>query len=341
MQPASNHAKTIQTSYEITFAFAAVIFVVVAGLIVFSALRFRRGKGDETLPKQVHGSTKLEITWIAVPSVIVLVLFIVSATALAKIDTAEAGPMTVNVEGFQWQWSFTYPGFTDRSGAPLTITGQSGTPGDGTYGKPTLGLEANKAVHFNLDSSDVIHSFYIPVFLFKRDVIPGHPNEFDLTPTRIGSFAGKCAELCGLEHSTMLFVVKIMPHDEFQRWVAMQIQIQEHQEWVKENSCATPSGGTLTVVAKSIAFDTSCIEVPAAGTTKLVLDNQDPGVPHNLEIYTNEQATTRLAGATGPSDVVTGVAQTSYQISGLPPGTYFFRCDIHPTQMTGKFVVKG
>jgi plastocyanin len=64
-------------------------------------------------------------------------------------------------------------------------------------------------------------------------------------------------------------------------------------------------------------------------------------VPHNLEIYTNEQATTRLAGATGPSDVVTGVAQTSYQISGLPPGTYFFRCDIHPTQMTGKFVVKG
>ena len=341
MQPASNHAETIQTSYEITFVFAAVIFVVVAGLIVFSALRFRRKKGDEALPKQVHGSTKLEITWIAVPSLIVLILFIVSATALGKIDTAEAGPMTINVEGFQWQWSFTYPAFTDRAGLPLTVTGQSGTPGDGVYGKPTLGLEVNKAVHFNLDSSDVIHSFYIPVFLFKRDVIPGHPNEFDLTPTRTGTFSGKCAELCGLEHSTMLFVVKIMPHDEFQRWVQQQILIQQHQEWVKETSCATPTGGNLTVVAKSIAFDTSCIEVPAAGTIKLELDNQDPGVPHNIEVYTNDQATERLAGATGPGDVITGVAQTSYEITGLAPGTYFFRCDIHPTQMVGKFVVKG
>jgi cytochrome c oxidase subunit 2 len=342
LQPASDHAKTIQTSYQITFVFAAVIFVVVGGLIVFSAVRFRRKKGDDTLPKQVHGSTKLEIAWISVPSIIVAVLFIVSATALGKLDTAEAGPMTVNVEGFQWQWKFTYPAFTDRAGLPLVITGQSGHPGDGTYGKPTLGLELNKAVHFNLASNDVIHSFFIPVFLFKRDVIPGFHNQFDLTPTRAGSFAGKCAELCGLEHSTMLFTVKIMPHDQFMTWVHNSLLIQQHQEWIAENQCTTPVAGKVTVVAKNIAFDTKCISVPSAGTSSLVFDNADtPGVPHNIEIFSDPSATTRLAGASGPTDVVTAPGKTTYQIKGLQPGTYFFRCDIHPTQMVGTFKVTG
>jgi cytochrome c oxidase subunit II len=334
LQPASDRAKSIQLSYQITFVVAAVIFVVVGSLIVFSTLAFRRKRGDEAMPTQVHGSTKLEMVWIAVPSLIVVVLFIVSATTLGKVDWAAAGPMRINVEGFQWQWRFTYPEFKTRSGAPLAITGQSGHPGDGTYGKPTLGLEVNKAVHFNLVSDDVIHSFFIPVFLFKRDVIPGHPNEFDLTPDRIGTFAGKCAELCGLEHSTMLFVVKIMPHDQFQQWVANAIKVQQHQEWVAANSCKTPTAGKITVVAKSIRFDTSCIEVPAGGTTQLVFDNKDTaGTPHNIEIFTDRSAISRLAGATSPSDCITAPGTATYQISGLQPGTYFFRCDIHPTQM--------
>ena len=342
MQPASDRGRAIQRSYEITFVFAAVIFVVVGGLIVYSAVKFRRRKDDDyTLPKQVHGSTRLEIAWIAVPSLIVLVLFIVSATALAKVDAGASGPMNITVEGFQWQWKFTYQDFKDRSGAPLAITGQSGQPGDGTYGKPTLALELNKPVHFDLVSNDVIHSFFIPVFLFKRDVVPGHPNEFTLTPDRAGTFAGKCAELCGLEHSTMLFIVKVLPHDQFEQWVQRSIQVQQHQAFVKANSCETPTGGKLEVDAKSIAFSTACIQVPAAGTTQLVFTNKDAGVPHNIEVYTDPSATTRLAGATGASDVITGPASTTYQISGLKPGTYFFRCDIHPTQMTGKFVVKG
>ena len=333
MQPASNHAESIRASYQITFAFAAVIFVVVGGAIVYASLRYRRKHGDDALPKQIHGSTKLEITWIAIPTAIVVVLFIVSATVLGKLDSAEANTMTINVQGFQWQWKFTYPQFTDRSGTPLTISG--------TNGKPTLGLELNKPVHFNLTSDDVIHSFFVPVFLFKRDVIPGHPNQFDLTPNRAGSFAGKCAELCGLKHSTMLFNVKILPPDQFQQWVANQIAIQEHQAWIAANSCAKATDGKVTVVAQSIAFDTKCIQVPAAGTTSLVFDNKDAGVPHNIEIYTDASATTRLAGATGAGDVVTGVASTTYQITGLKPGSYFLRCDVHPTQMTGTFKVTG
>ncbi len=342
LRPASDRASSIKTSYVITFYFAAVIFVIVGGLIVYSAIRFRRKKGDDTLPNQVHGSTRLEIAWIAIPSLIVVVLFIVSATALAKVDApAATTPMHITVEGFQWQWQFTYNDFKDRAGKPLAIKGQSGHPGDGSYSKPILALEVNKPVHFDLVSNDVIHSFFIPVFLFKRDVIPGYANHFDLTPDRVGTFAGKCAELCGLEHSTMLFNVKILPHDQFMTWVQKSIQIQQHRNWEQANKCQTPSSGKLTVTAQNIAFDVQCVQVPAAGTTQLVFDNKDAGVPHNIEIYTDESATTRLAGATGPGDVVNGPGTTTYQISGLKPGTYFFRCDIHPTQMVGTFKVSG
>src|SRR5262249_27985505 len=152
-----------------------------------SAIRFRRKKGDDTLPKQVHGSTRLEAAWIAIPSLIVVVLFIVSATALAKVDApAATTPMHITVEGFQWQWQFTYNDFKDRAGKPLSVKGQSGHPGDGSYGKPVLALELNRPVHFDLVSNDVIHSFFIPVFLFKRDVVPGYANHFDLTPDRAG-----------------------------------------------------------------------------------------------------------------------------------------------------------
>jgi cytochrome c oxidase subunit II len=342
LQPASDRARAIQKSYDITFVFAAIIFVVVGGLIVFSAIRFRRKRDDDTLPNQVHGSTRLEIAWIAVPSLIVAVLFVVSATALAKVDAPATGNvMTITVQGFQWQWRFTYDDYKDRSGDPLSIKGQSGHPGDGTYSKPTLGLELNRPVHFELISNDVIHSFYIPVFLFKRDVVPGHPNAFSLTPDRAGVFAGKCAELCGLEHSTMLFNVRIMPHQEFVDWVNHAIALQQHQKWLAANSCEKATDSKVTVEAVNIAFDVECIEVPASGTTQLVFDNKDPGVPHNIEVFTDQSATTRVAGATGPGDVITGVASTTYQISGLKPGEYFFRCDVHPTQMVGTLKVSG
>jgi plastocyanin len=245
------------------------------------------------------------------------------------------------VQGFQWQWRFTYNNYQDRSGDPLSVKGQSGHPGDGTYSKPTLGLELNRPVHFELVSNDVIHSFFIPVFLFKRDVVPGHPNQFSLTPDRAGVFAGKCAELCGLEHSTMLFNVKVMPHQEFTQWVQHEIALQQHQKWLAANSCVKATDAKVTVQAVNIAFDVQCIEVPATGTTQLVFQNKDAGVPHNIEIFTNPSATTRVGGATGPGDVITGVATTTYSISGLAPGSYFFRCDVHPTQMVGTLKVTG
>lgn len=331
LKPASDHAEQIHSAYVITFIFAAVIFAVVGGLIVFSAIRFRRKDGDDTLPAQTHGNTKIEIVWTVIPSIIVLVLFIVSSTTLGKLDSAEASPMTINVTGFQWEWKFVYPEF-NQGGTVLTVQGKSGNPPT----KPTLWLPVNQPIHFHLESPDVIHSFFIPEFLFKRDVIPGHPNDFTLTPNRTGRFDGKCAELCGLLHSEMLFVVRIVPQDQFRAWANDTLQFQ-----VKHASqCTQPQGGTITVHAKNISFDTQCIQVPASGTTKIAFDNQDAGIPHNIEIYTNSSAAQRLAGASGPSDVITGPMSTTYSISGLSAGTYFFKCDVHP-QMNGQFKVTG
>jgi plastocyanin len=105
-------------------------------------------------------------------------------------------------------------------------------------------------------------------------------------------------------------------------------------------SGCSPSGTTVKVVAKGIAFDTNCLAAPAKQAFTIDFDNQDAGIPHNVEVYTNSSATQRLAGAAGPTDTITGVTTTTYKVSPLPPGTYYFQCDVHPTQMFGTFIVK-
>jgi cytochrome c oxidase subunit 2 len=334
MQPASDHAKQIQGVYYLTFVFAAVIFVVVGGAIVYSAIRFRHRAGDDSLPKQVHGSTKVEIVWTVIPTVIVAILFVASSVTLGKVDSAQANPLQVNVTGFQWQWEFTYPAYHDKFGNALSIKGETGLPGQG-LAKPTLGLPLGQSVHFTESSPDVIHSFYIPVFLFKRDVVPGHVNNFFLTPNRAGTFAGKCAELCGLYHSEMLFIVKILPRAQFDQWIKDQLTIQERHH----SACTEPQDGKVQIVAKNIAFDVACIQLPT-GPTTIEFDNQDAGTPHNVDVYADADFTRHVAGAASASDVITGVAQTTYAITGLQAGTYYFRCDVHP-QMKGTIEVKG
>ena len=340
LTPASDHGDQIRSAYNLTFVFAAVIFAVVTGMILWASIRFRRKPGDDTLPKQVHGNTTVEIVWTVIPSIIVLVLFVVSATTLNKVDAATAPPgtMRINITAFQWQWKFTYPDLKDKNGTPLSIQGQTGLPGQGLQ-EPTLVLELNRPVHFYEESADVIHSFFIPVFLFKRDVVPGLHNNFILTPNRTGTFQGKCAELCGLLHSEMLFWVKIVPKDQFDAWVA---QALAKQGSTSGATCTQPQNGTVTVSAvPTIKFDTTCVQVPASQPVKVVFDNKDPGLPHNFDIYKDSNYTQHLAGANGPGQVITGPTGTAtYDVPALPAGTYYFRCDIHPTQMQGRFVVK-
>src|SRR4051794_6693334 len=177
-----------QTLWIVAFIVGGITLI----LILWPAVFHRRSRMGE-VPAQVRYNLPVEIFYTIVPLIIVAVVFAYTARDEAEITKlAKTTPNTVNVVGFQWSWTFNY--VTDS-------TYDVGTPET----PPTLWLPVNEKTRFELTSPDVIHSFWVPKFLFKMDDIPGRTNAFDLTPDTIGDFKGKCAELCGVDHSRMLF----------------------------------------------------------------------------------------------------------------------------------------
>nr|WP_235998141.1 cytochrome c oxidase subunit II [Aestuariimicrobium ganziense] len=186
-----------------------VIGVLVWGLIFYAIIRYRRRPGNE-VPRQTKYHLPMEILYTLVPFLIIGVLFFFTIraqnTVLAKED---APPHTINVVAQKWSWTFNY---MEQDNPDVGATVHTvGTMSD----LPTLVLPVGETVRFNLASADVIHSFWIPAFYFKLDVIPGHPNSFDVTPSKIGDYDGKCAELCGTYHANMLFKVKVVSVDDY------------------------------------------------------------------------------------------------------------------------------
>ena len=201
----------ISSLYQLLFWFAIPIGAIVYGLILWSVIRYRRRKNDDgSLPKQTRYHLPLEITYTAIPVVIVLVLFGFTLSTMAKVDAVTAKPVaTINVTGFRWQWRFDYPGYG------FSIVGVGGTPNNG----PTIVLPTGGTVHVTLRAADVIHSFFVPEFNFKRDAIPGVTNQFDLTIPQPGVFRGECAELCGIDHSDMTFFIRAVAPAQFHTWL--------------------------------------------------------------------------------------------------------------------------
>jgi cytochrome c oxidase subunit 2 len=191
-----------------TFITAMVIGGLVWGLIFWSIIRYRKRPGDETLPKQTRYHIPLEITYTAIPVVIVAVIFGFNVHAERKVDQLSKNPaVTVKVEGFQWGWRFSY---LRADGSVI------GPPVVGTeVSIPTLVLPEDETVLLQLRSDDVIHSFFVPDFLFKRDLIPGVNNDVDFYIDRVGTFEGHCAEFCGIHHTDMNFVVRAVTRQEF------------------------------------------------------------------------------------------------------------------------------
>jgi cytochrome c oxidase subunit 2 len=206
---ATNQAPRILSLWQGSWIAAFAVGALVWGLIIWSVI-FHRRKSDETeLPPQVRYNLPIEVLYTAVPLVIIAVFFFFTARDESKIMKVDNPQHVVTVTGIQWSWQFTY---TSDGGDQATVTGTPGNP-------PTLYLPEGESVEFQLRSDDVIHSFFVPAFLFKEDVIPGRNNHFQLTPTKVGVFKGKCAELCGRDHSRMLFNVEVVPADEFQSHV--------------------------------------------------------------------------------------------------------------------------
>lgn len=214
LQPASDRAPFIGNLWNGAWIASMIIGAFVWGLIFYAIIRFRRKTGDTHLPRQTRYNLPLELLYTLVPFLIIGVLFFFTVQSQNGVLAKSTEPVhTINVVGQKWSWTFNY--MEDKNPAVGAIVHEGGT----IEKIPDLYLPVNQPVRFNLTSADVIHSFWIPDFYFKLDVIPGHPNSFDVTPTVEGDFLGKCAELCGTYHSAMLFNVHVVSEANYNEYL--------------------------------------------------------------------------------------------------------------------------
>lgn len=204
-EPASDQTPLIGDLWVGTWVAALGVGVIVWGLILWSAWAYR--KRNDELPPQTRFNLPIEFLYTIAPFAIIAALFYHTVINQNEILDESAEPdLTIGVIGQQWSWTFNY---LDADVHDI------GTPAE----RPTLVLPVDQTVRFELNSPDVVHSFWIPQFYMKMDVIPGRTNSFQVTPNREGSYAGKCAELCGVYHSRMLFDVEVVSDEEYQQHV--------------------------------------------------------------------------------------------------------------------------
>jgi cytochrome c oxidase subunit II len=328
--PVTTQGRHINDLYTIVFVIAAAIFFLVEALIVWSVIRYRRRPGDTELPPQTHGHNLAEIVWTVVPTIIVIYLFFISWQTLNTVEATVPQPdLKVKAVAGQFQWSFDYlPADGGADSKPLfTVTAPVGADGG-------LVLPAGKTTHLYLSSPDVIHAFYVPQFLFKRDVVPGIVNEFDLTieaEFANQTFRGQCAELCGIGHRIMVFEVHAMDPAKFQAWYEGKLAA------ASATPTPVPSGGggpVVDLVAKAVKFDKTEITAKPDAPFTIHFDNQDAGTPHDVDVLDGSGKKV-FDGQDFP-----GPGIRDYGVSPLPAGDYKFECSIHPTLMFGTLKVQ-
>ncbi len=195
---------------------ALVVGIAVWVLIAYAAIRYRK-RGDE-LPRQTAYNLPLEVVYTVIPFVIIAVLFFFTVNTQNRVMERSAEPeVTVAVNAFKWNWQFVYPETTDANGGePVSTVGS-------TTEIPILVLPVDQTIRFELASADVIHSFWVPEFLFKLDVIPGNENGrdnvFEVTVREQGAYVGRCAELCGTYHAYMNFEVRSVSEEDFEDYL--------------------------------------------------------------------------------------------------------------------------
>jgi cytochrome c oxidase subunit 2 len=330
-EPATRQGQQISDLYTIVFVIAAAIFFLVEGLIVWSVIRYRRRPGDTDLPPQTHGHNLAEVVWTVVPTIIVIFLFVISWQTLNEVEATTPQPdLKVRAVAGQFQWQFDYLAADAPADGKALFTQSAPIGPEGG-----LVLPAGKTTHLYLSSPDVIHAFYVPQFLFKRDVVPGIVNEFDLTldaDTANQTFRDQCAELCGVGHRIMVFEVHAMDPAAFQAWYDGKIAA------ANASPPPPPSGGpqgpVVNVTAEGVKFLEASIQAPANAPFTIHFDNKDTGTPHDVDILdASGQKVEDGKDFPGP-----GVRD--YPVEGLPAGPYQFICSIHPTLMTGTLKVQ-
>ena len=198
--PASTQAGPIDTLWDVLLIASVPVFVLVETVVLYSAIKFRMRPGEELKDgPPIHGNTRLEIIWTAIPAILLVGLCTYAYVVLTDIEKAEANTMNVRVVGEQFTWTFYYPG-----------------EGGEEIASPQLYLPAETPVNFTVQSKDVIHDFWVPAFRMKIDAVPGIDTHVRVTTTdRMGEFPVVCAELCGLGHSTMRQSAHVMTREDF------------------------------------------------------------------------------------------------------------------------------
>jgi len=225
--PVTRQGHVTLTMWQGSWIAAWAVGIVVWGGILW-AITFHRRRGDQ-LPHQVRYNLPIEILYTVLPFIMVGVIFYFTARDERYITQNRANPnVVVNVVGEQWTWQFAYPQYAVHSPkwpySQVTEVGAMYNPDlpPRQQHLPLLEIPEHEWVQFNLRSPDVVHSFWVVEFEFKRQVIPGFRNRFTVYPTQTGSFIGRCGELCGVYHSRMLFRIDIVTPARFRQWIAGQ-----------------------------------------------------------------------------------------------------------------------
>jgi cytochrome c oxidase subunit II len=326
-EPKTVAAKSVFTLYNIVFAMGTVVFIGVEGFILYSVFRYRRR--DDRLPSQVHGNTLVEIIWTAIPSLIVLILFVLSISTLATVE-ANSNPsgakgVDIEVDGFQWQWEFHYADGDSNPDNDVTVIGDVSKPA-------VMVVPVGEPVRLTLKTRDVIHSFYVPQFLIKRDLIPvpegQDVNHLQFTVSEPGTYGGQCAEFCGNFHAQMTFSVQAVSRADYDKWLS------DAKAGRTPQPSAQAGGETLELTAQNIAFDKDELHATADKPFTLKFTNNE-AVPHNVVIVdADNNQLFKTDDLTGPN------ASKDFAVPALKAGEYTFYCSFHPAQMVGKLIVE-
>ena len=204
---ATESGSTINEIYWLVIGITAAIFILVEGALILFILRYRRRRGtaDTAEGPQIHGNTRLELIWTAIPALILVAIMVITIVKVPDVNSAPpdgSDPLVVQVDAHQFYWEYTYP--------------------NGVVSVDLLRLPIDRPVQLKLEAADVIHSWWVPELTGKRDAIPGRTNTLDFTPLKTGVFEGQCAELCGAEHAVMYTEVEVIPAAQFDAWLAAQ-----------------------------------------------------------------------------------------------------------------------
>lgn len=201
---AAAQAEPIDWLIDLQVKLIAFFFALIIVPMTYSLIVFRRRKGDTGEGEHIEGNTSLEIIWTFIPLVIVVALGYIGADNLAQIKQVDPQAIEIKVVGYQWGWRFEYPqGFVSN----------------------TLYLPVNKQVVLKMESNDVLHSFWVPEFRIKHDLVPGFVEDYRITPSLVGDYKVRCAEICGSSHAYMLADIKVISQAEYESWVNEQAAI--------------------------------------------------------------------------------------------------------------------